>query len=167
MKAFDSNISDAVQSDVELKPPAELLKMFMAHTPAAVAMCDTKMRYLAYSRPWAEDYGLGDDNLVGRCHYDLFPDLPEHWKDEHKRCLGGETIKKNRGTLSKGQWNDGLGSKAVVPLARRRRHYWRSYYVYRSHHQSTANGKGFKAKRRKISQPFRNCHGWSLPFPHG
>lgn len=36
---------------------------------------------------------MGDENLVGRCHYDLFPDLPEHWKDEHKRCLAGEFIK--------------------------------------------------------------------------
>ncbi len=24
----------------------------------------------------------------------MFPDLPEHWKDEHKRCFGGEIIKK-------------------------------------------------------------------------
>jgi two-component system cell cycle sensor histidine kinase/response regulator CckA len=94
MKAADTHTSDCAKPDVELKPPAELLKMFMAHTPAAVAMCDTQMRYLAYSRPWAEDYGLGDDNLVGRCHYDLFPDLPEHWKDEHQRCFSGETIKK-------------------------------------------------------------------------
>ena len=94
MKTVDSNTSCGGKTDIELKPPAELLKMFMAHTPAAVAMCDTRMRYLAYSRPWAEDYGLGDDNLVGRCHYDLFPDLPEHWKDEHKRCFSGEIIKK-------------------------------------------------------------------------
>ena len=57
-------------------------------------MCDRKMRYLAYSQRWARDYGLGDENLVGRCHYDLFPDLPGHWKDEHQRCFGGEIIKK-------------------------------------------------------------------------
>ena len=94
MKTVDSNTSCGGKTDIELKPPAELLKMFMAHTVAAVAMCDTRMRYLAYSRTWAEDYGLGDDNLVGRCHYDLFPDLPEHWKDEHQRCFGGEIIKK-------------------------------------------------------------------------
>jgi PAS domain S-box-containing protein len=93
MKEIITNSGDDRQPDVELKPRAELLKMFMAHTPAAVAMCDTKMRYLAYSRHWAEDYELGDENLVGRCHYDLFPDLPEHWKDEHQRCFSGEIIK--------------------------------------------------------------------------
>ncbi len=36
---------------------------------------------------------LGDENLVGRCHYDLFPDLSKHWKGEHIRCLAGEFIK--------------------------------------------------------------------------
>jgi PAS domain S-box-containing protein len=94
MKSNDIQISDEAQADFELRSREELLKLFMAHTPAAVAMCDTKMCYLAYSRRWAEDYGLGDENLVGRCHYDLFPDLPEHWKDEYRRCFSGETITK-------------------------------------------------------------------------
>jgi PAS domain S-box-containing protein len=94
MKAMDTRTNEPKQSAIKLKPQANLLRMFMAHTPAAVAMCDLKMRYLAYSRRWAEDYGLGDENLVGRCHYDLFPDLPEHWKDEHQRCFAGEIIKK-------------------------------------------------------------------------
>ena len=94
MKSIDTIQSDASRNTAGLKSGVELLKMFMEHTPAAVAMCDTQMRYLAYSRRWAEDYGLGIDNLVGRCHYDLFPDLPEHWKDEYKRCFNGEIIKK-------------------------------------------------------------------------
>jgi len=94
MKARNTSAGGNRQPDLALEPGTQLLKMFMAHTPAAVAMCDTKMRYLAYSRRWAGDYGLGDEDLVGRCHYDLFPDLPEHWKDEHQRCFGGEIIKK-------------------------------------------------------------------------
>jgi PAS domain S-box-containing protein len=94
MKSKDIQPSDEAQADFELRSREELLKLFMVHTPAAVAMCDTKMCYLAYSRRWAEDYGLGDENLVGRCHYDLFPDLPQHWKDEHRRCISGETISK-------------------------------------------------------------------------
>jgi PAS domain S-box-containing protein len=73
----------------------ELLQLFVKHTPAAVAMCDRQMRYLFYSDRWAQDYGLAMDSLVGCCHYDLFPDLPAHWKEEHKRCFEGEVIKKD------------------------------------------------------------------------
>ena len=94
MKAMDTNSGKQRPSDREIESRAGLFALFMAHTPAAVAMCDLQMRYLAYSRRWAEDYGLGDENLLGRCHYDLFPDLPPHWKDEHQRCFAGETIKK-------------------------------------------------------------------------
>jgi len=73
----------------------ELLQLFVKHTPAAVAMCDLQMRYLSYSDRWAQDYGLGVGNFVGRCHYDLFPDLPTHWKKEHQRCFDGEVIEKD------------------------------------------------------------------------
>jgi PAS domain S-box-containing protein len=73
----------------------ELLQLFVKHTPAAVAMCDRQMRYLFYSDRWAQDYGLAMDSLVGCCHYDLFPDLPAYWKEEHKRCFEGEVIKKD------------------------------------------------------------------------
>ena len=95
MRSIDTENYIDSQNTIELNSRVELLKMFMDHTPAAVAMCDLQMRYLAYSRRWAQDYGLGDDNLVGRCHYDLFPDLPEHWKAEHQRCFSGEIIKKD------------------------------------------------------------------------
>jgi two-component system cell cycle sensor histidine kinase/response regulator CckA len=89
-----SDITEHKQSEVALRHNEELLNLFVKHTPAAVAMCDRQMRYLSYSDRWAQDYGLGNDNLVGRCHYDLFPDLPAHWKKEHQRCFDGEKIKK-------------------------------------------------------------------------
>jgi PAS domain S-box-containing protein len=81
-----------VQEDFQLS--GELLRMFVKHTPAAVAMCDRQMQYIAYSDRWTRDYNLGDDSLIGRSHYSLFPDLPKHWKEEHKRCFAGEVIKK-------------------------------------------------------------------------
>lgn len=49
------------------------------------------MRYLAHSRRFLIDYNLPDASLVGRNHYDVFPDTPAHWKKIHARCLGGAT----------------------------------------------------------------------------
>ena len=87
---FDCKRSEGVVRDQE-----ELLQLFIKHTPAPVAMCDRQMRYLAYSDRWAKDYGLSDESFIGRCHYDLFPDLPTHWKKEHQRCFDGEVIEKD------------------------------------------------------------------------
>ena len=67
----------------ELEQQEKLLKLFIEHAPAAVAMCDLNMCYLAYSRRWTLDYGLGDQNLIGRCHYEVFADIPDKWQREH------------------------------------------------------------------------------------
>ncbi len=62
------------------------------NAPIAMAMLDTEMRYLAYSRKWLEDYGLVGENLVGRSHYEVFPQIPERWKALHQRALAGEAL---------------------------------------------------------------------------
>jgi PAS domain S-box-containing protein len=54
------------------------------------------MRYIAASRRFVADYGLGPEldpaALVGRSHYDLFPEIPERWREIHRRVLAGETM---------------------------------------------------------------------------
>jgi PAS domain S-box-containing protein len=68
-----------------------LLQSFVEHTPAAVAMLDKELRYIAVSKRWLQDYGLGDRDLSGQHHYDVFPEIrrmPE-WQRLHQRVLAG------------------------------------------------------------------------------
>ena len=56
--------------------------------PLAAAVFDRDMVYLAHNTNWLPVHGeAADRSLVGRSHYDVFPDLPERWREIHRRCL--------------------------------------------------------------------------------
>ncbi len=52
-------------------------------------MFDRNMCYLSASDVWLDCHELRDQNIVGRSHYDLYPNLPPQWKEIHQRCLSG------------------------------------------------------------------------------
>jgi PAS domain S-box-containing protein len=83
------DVSAQRQAEAALERSERTLKLFVEHAPAAIAMFDRTMTYLAASRRYLADYDLGEQDLVGRSHYDIFPEIPERWKEIHRRCLAG------------------------------------------------------------------------------
>ncbi|MDP3010748.1 MAG: EAL domain-containing protein [Methylococcales bacterium] len=90
------NITERKQAEASLRESEEKLRLFIHYSPSAIAMFDHDMRYLAHSHRWLTDYGLGEQKLVGRSHYEVFPDIPERWKELHQRCLAGSIEKCDR-----------------------------------------------------------------------
>lgn len=69
---------------------AHYWRQCVEEAPVAIAMLDRGMRYLAVSDRWRDAYGLGPlETLLGRSHYEVFPEIPERWKRVHERCLAG------------------------------------------------------------------------------
>jgi PAS domain S-box-containing protein len=68
------------------------LRLFIDQAPVAIAMFDNDMRYLAASRRWHQYYGLGDIDLIGRCHYDVFPNLPPEFRSFHDQGFAGQSL---------------------------------------------------------------------------
>jgi PAS domain S-box-containing protein len=87
------DITGRKRIEEQLAEREEQLELFIEHSPAALAMFDMEMRYIAVSRRWITDYKLEGQQLVGENHYEIFPGLPPHWKEIHQRCLNGEVIK--------------------------------------------------------------------------
>jgi len=87
------DISERKKTEQTLVRNEQVLRLFVEHAPASIAMFDNQMRYLVVSRRFRMDYNLGDQDIIGRSHYEVFPEISEHWKEVHRCCLAGAVEK--------------------------------------------------------------------------
>ncbi len=77
MAAMFMDITSRKRTEDELRESEELLRLFIEHAPAALAMLDKELCYIAASSRWIADNHLGDRDLIGHSHLESFPDLPK------------------------------------------------------------------------------------------
>lgn len=83
------------RAEAAIAQSEQRLRQLVEGSPYSIAMFDRELRYVFASGRWLTDYGLDltREQIRGRSHYELFPNIPEHWKELNRRCLVGETIK--------------------------------------------------------------------------
>ncbi|MDZ4726247.1 MAG: PAS domain S-box protein [Leptospira sp.] len=87
------DITEQHKTKDQLSEREHTLRLFVENSPAALAMLDTNLRYMVVSKRWYTDYQLTEADVIGKRHYDIFPDLPDRWKEIHSWCLKGNVQK--------------------------------------------------------------------------
>jgi PAS domain S-box-containing protein len=84
------DVTQRRQFEATLRALNDRLAQLVENSPTPVAVLDANMRYLHTSRSWLPAHGLPENqDIVGVSHYDIHSDLPERWKEIHRRCLAG------------------------------------------------------------------------------
>src|SRR5262245_49708277 len=87
------DISERKGAEQVLAEREAQLAVFVEHAPVAIAMFDRDMRYLAVSRRFGADFHLPPGaQILGRSHYEIFPNVPQRWRDIQVRVLAGEEL---------------------------------------------------------------------------
>ncbi len=67
---------------------------YIKHCPTASAIFDRDMVCLACSDRFLQYYGLSEAQVIGKKHYDVFPEIARRYRDTHQRVLQG-AVEKN------------------------------------------------------------------------
>ena len=85
----DHDISVRKQLERELSYMHDLMHYIIWQANSAIAIHDRNMNYIYVSENYLKQYKVKDKDVIGKNHYDVFPDLPQKWRDVHQRVLAG------------------------------------------------------------------------------
>lgn len=90
------DITKEIEMQKSMQYMHDLMAYIVENANAAVAVHDLNLNYIYVSKKYCESYQVEYENIIGKNHYEVFPDLPQKWKDVHQRVLKGEVISDDR-----------------------------------------------------------------------
>ncbi|HAH23941.1 MAG TPA: hypothetical protein DCL77_09330 [Prolixibacteraceae bacterium] len=107
----NNNITHSNQTVMALKESEDIMRYIVRHDPNAIAIFDSNLHYIAVSERYLHDYGVKEQDIIGKHHYDVFPEMPQKWRDVHQRCLAGaversedDSFERPDGSITYNQW---------------------------------------------------------------
>mgnify|MGYP000867240544 CR=1 FL=1 len=84
-----SDITERKQAEAALRHSHDLMRYIIEHDNSSVAVLDRNLNYVYVSRRYLDEYRIKESNLIGRHHYDVFPEMPDKWREVHQKVLAG------------------------------------------------------------------------------
>jgi PAS domain S-box-containing protein len=69
-----------------------LLRTLVERAPMGTVMLDRDLRFIEASRRALDDAGMSREQVIGKTHYECFPDFPEALRKKLLRGVAGETL---------------------------------------------------------------------------
>ena len=89
--SYDKGFAERRQSKEALIHMHDLMQYIIEHSRSAIAVHDKDLKYIYVSQRYLQDYKVKEQDVIGKHHYEVFPDLPQKWRDVHQKALAGET----------------------------------------------------------------------------
>ncbi|MCX6148914.1 MAG: PAS domain S-box protein [Ignavibacteriales bacterium] len=113
-KVIQCNIRDITErkkAEEMLRHSEENMRYIIKHDPNAMAVYDRELYYIAVSDRYLQDYNVKEEDIIGKHHYEVFPEMPQRWKEVHQRCLSGaiernddDYFERSDGSITYNRW---------------------------------------------------------------
>jgi PAS domain S-box-containing protein len=88
---FSREPTERNEVEKALRQSEQVMRYIIKHDPNAIAVYDQHLNYIAVSDRYLQDYHVSEKDILGKHHYEVFPEMPQRWKDVHQRVLQGAT----------------------------------------------------------------------------
>lgn len=78
----------------------QLMEYIIKNDPLGVVVLDKNLHFVYTSDTFLKDYKV-DTDIIGKHHYEVFPELPQKLRDVHQRALKGEVLNNSDDELSR------------------------------------------------------------------
>lgn len=106
-----SDITERKVAEKALQESEEIMRYIVKHDPNAIAVFNHDLQYIAVSDRFLKDYEVKAEDIIGKHHYEVFPEIPQRWKDIHQRCLAGaiernddDSFERSDGSITYNRW---------------------------------------------------------------
>ncbi|TKB06381.1 PAS domain-containing sensor histidine kinase [Desulforhopalus sp. IMCC35007] len=96
-----NDISRRKQVEEQLRHSRDLMDYVISHARSAIAVHDRDLNYIYVSDRYLKEYKIKEEKVIGKHHYEVFPDLPQKWRDVHQKCLKGEVLSSEEDSYSR------------------------------------------------------------------